>query len=92
MKHIYSSLAVCATVLMTAAGFAVQPADFAKKVPISVSTAGQESLGEKTAANVPVLVRLSEAIDGFKYSDLAADGSDLAFGVADETGLTVYPH
>ena len=92
MKDIYSSLAVCATVLMTAAGFAVQPADFAKKVPISVSTAGQESLGEKTAANVPVLVRLSEAIDGFKYSDLAADGSDLAFGVEEESGFTVYPH
>lgn len=92
MKHIYSSLAVCATVLMTAAGFAVQPTDFAKKVPISVSESGQTALGEKTAANVPVLVRLSKAIDGFKYSDLAADGSDLAFGVADETGLTVYPH
>ena len=85
----------CVAAISVAAGsscFALAPTDFAKKVPISVSESGQTALGEKTAANVPVLVRLSKAIDGFKYSDLAADGSDLAFGVADETGLTVYPH
>lgn len=85
----------CVAAISVAAGsscFALAPTDFAKKVPISVSESGQTALGEKTAANVPVLVRLSEAIDGFKYSDLAADGSDLAFGVADETAFTVYPH
>ena len=68
---------------------AVAPTDFAMKLPIAVNAA---AVGEKSATDLPVLVRLSESIDGFKYSDLASDGSDLAFGVDDGGVITVYPH
>ena len=57
---------------------AVAPTDFKMKLPIAVNA---EAVGEKSATDLPVLVRLSESIEGFKYSDLASDGSDLAFGV-----------
>ena len=47
--------------------------------------------GTSVLKNFPVLVRISEAkIDGFKYSQCAADGSDLSFVSAD--GLTTYSH
>ena len=68
---------------------AVAPTDFKMKLPIAVNAA---AVGEKSATDLPVLVRLSESIDGFKYSDLASDGSDLAFGVDDGGVITVYPH
>lgn len=92
MNRSRSCVGLFALALVPYVGFCLQPNDFAKKVSISVSESGQATLGEKSAANVPVLARLSEAIDGFRYSDLAADGSDLVFGVVDETGFTVYPH
>lgn len=68
---------------------AVAPTDFKMKLPIAVNA---EAVGEKSATDLPVLVRLSESIEGFKYSDLASDGSDLAFGVNVGGVLTVYPH
>lgn len=47
--------------------------------------------GAETLTDVPVLVRLSTAIEGFCYGDFAdASGGDLIF--TDESGSTVYPH
>ena len=68
---------------------AVAPTDFKMKLPIAVNA---EAVGEKSVTDLPVLVRLSESIEGFKYSDLASDGSDLAFGVNVGGVITVYPH
>ena len=86
-KLSFLAAALCA--LVTVDLFAVALIDFKMKLPISVNAT---AAGEKTATDLPVLVRLSESIAGFKYSDLAADGSDLAFGVDDETTVTIYPH
>jgi len=88
MKKLLVSIVAVA---LAAAAFAVAPADFKKKVPITVNA---EAVGDKSADDVPVLVRISEsAISGFSYADLAADGSDLAFGVEGGDGnLVVYPH
>ena len=86
-KLSFLAAALCA--LVTVDLFAVALIDFKMKLPISVNAT---AAGEKTATDLPVLVRLSEAITGFKYSDLAADGSDLAFGVDDETTVKIYPH
>ena len=48
-------------------------------------------MGSETLTNVPVLVRLSTAINGFSYADFAdANGGDLIF--TDESGSVVYPH
>jgi hypothetical protein len=66
--------------------------EFLKKIPISVSDAGQRSLGDNSAENIPVLVRISTAIDGFSYEDLKSNGSDIAFGVENGGELTIYPH
>lgn len=47
--------------------------------------------GTETLANVPVLVRLSTAINGFSYADFVdTNGGDLIF--TDESGSVVYPH
>ena len=47
--------------------------------------------GTETLTNVPVLVRLSAAIEGFSYTDFAdAKGGDLIF--TDESGSMIYPH
>ena len=47
--------------------------------------------GTETLADVPVLVRLSSAIEGFSYADFNdANGGDMVF--CDETGGIVYPH
>ena len=43
--------------------------------------------GTETLENFPVLVRLSEAIPGFRYADCAADGSDLSFADASGNAL-----
>ena len=60
----------------------------AKKV-LSLEVAGYT--GTETLTNVPVLVRLSAAINGFSYADFAdASGGDLIF--TDESGSVVYPH
>ena len=78
--------------------------DFAN-VAMSVSAEGSAIIGAKkvlplevtgytgteTLTNVPVLVRLSTAINGFSYADFAdANGGDLIF--TDESGSVVYPH
>ena len=60
----------------------------AKKV-LSLEVA--DYAGTETLANVPVLVRLSTAIDGFSYADFVdTNGGDLVF--TDESGNIVYPH
>jgi hypothetical protein len=60
----------------------------AKKV-LTLEVAGYA--GSETLTNVPVLVRLSTAINGFSYADFAdAKGGDLVF--TDESGSIVYPH
>ena len=88
MKKLSLLLAVMAA-FVSSALFAVAPTDFKMKLPITVNAA---AVGEKSATDLPVLVRLSESIDGFKYSDLTSVGSDLAFGVDDGSSITVYPH
>lgn len=90
MKNLLG-VSVAAT-LAASSAFALAPNDFAKKVPISVSETAQTAIADVSAENVPVLVRLSESIAGFYYSDLAADGSDLAFGIEEGGALTIYPH
>ena len=50
-------------------------AEFARGVKFTVN--GYQG-GTEVQTNFPVLVRLSTAIDGFKYSDFYADGSDLS--------------
>ena len=60
----------------------------AKKV-LTLEVAGYA--GAETLTNVPVLVRLSTAIEGFSYADFAdAKGGDLIF--TDESGSMIYPH
>ena len=60
----------------------------AKKV-LPLEVAGYT--GTEVLTNVPVLVRLSTAIEGFSYADFAdANGGDLIF--TDESGSMVYPH
>ena len=60
----------------------------AKKV-LTLEVAGYA--GAETLTNVPVLVRLSTAIEGFCYGDFAdASGGDLIF--TDESGSIIYPH
>ena len=60
----------------------------AKKV-LTLEVAGYA--GTETLTNVPVLVRLSTAIDGFSYADFVdAKGGDLIF--TDESGSMIYPH
>ena len=49
-------------------------AEFARGVKFTVNG----YTGTEVLTNFPVLVRLSTAIDGFKYSDFYADGSDLS--------------
>lgn len=85
LSFVFAALAVMVSCELRA----VAPTDFRMKFPIAVNA---EAVGDKTATDLPVLVRLSESIDGFKYSDLASDGSNLAFGVDDGTEITVYPH
>ena len=47
--------------------------------------------GTETLTNVPVLVRLSTAIEGFSYADFAdANGGDMVF--CDEGESVIYPH
>lgn len=60
----------------------------AKKV-LTLEVAGYA--GTETLTNVPVLARLSTAINGFSYADFAdSKGGDLVF--TDESGSVVYPH
>lgn len=70
---------------------ATAPTDFLKKVPISLSASMQTALGQETLSGFPVLVRLSTAISGFSYADIAANHSDIAFGTDDGSTITPYP-
>ena len=65
--------------------FAVSSSDYGKHFTVTAAAGS----GEGSFENFPVLVRLSTAIQGFSYSDLAADGSDLLF--TDDAG-TIIPH
>ncbi len=93
MKTLFHSLFAAATALsfFISAASATAPAEFLKKVPISLSAAAQTALGNETLSGFPVLVRLSSAISGFDYADIAADHSDIAFGSDDGSVLTPYP-
>ena len=46
--------------------------------------------GTTTLTNFQALVKLTEGVGGFSYSDCAANGTDLWF--TDASGSTVYPH
>lgn len=70
--------------------FAEEPSGFAKKVELTLSDAAKTALGEGSFANVPVLVKLSTAIQGFSYEDFMGErGADMAF--SDGNG-TIIPH
>ena len=83
--------AVAVLSLFSYTALATAPAEFLKKVPISLSASAQTALGEETLSGFPVLVRLSTAISGFSYNDIAADHSDIAFGTDDGATITPYP-
>ena len=73
------TLAVCVTTVCLLQATPMDVSGFAKTVVITVSP----SLGN-LGADMPMLVRLSPAIDGFSYSDfLQQNGGDLAFADAD---------
>lgn len=59
----------------------VNPSLFSKFVQITASASAVSGGG--VVGNLPVLVRLSEGIDGFHYSDFMTDGADLVFTDAD---------
>lgn len=70
--------------------FAEEPSGFAKKVELTLSDAAKTALGEGSFANVPVLVKLSTAIQGFSYDDFMDErGADMVF--SDGNG-TIIPH
>ena len=83
--------AVVALSLSSCFASVVAPTEFMKKVPISLSASAQTALGEESLSGFPVLVRLSTAISGFSYNDIAADHSDIAFGTDDGATITPYP-
>lgn len=74
-----------AAALMANVALAVTSADYAKHFTVTAPV----DLGTAAFENFPVLVRLSPAIQGFSYSDLQSDGSDLLFTDADGA---VLPH
>ena len=68
---------------------AEQSAIIAAQKVLTLEVAGYA--GTETLTNVPVLVRLSTAIEGFSYADFAdAKGGDLIFTA--ESGSMIYPH
>ncbi len=67
---------------------AATTADFTRHLEITVSGAATNTV-DVPVEGVPVLVRLSTAIQGFSYSDLNSDGTDLMFALDDGTPL---PH
>ena len=64
-------------------GAIVNPSDFSKFVQITASASAVPGGG--VIEGFPALVRLSEGISGFHYSDFMANGADLVF--ADEDGI-----
>ena len=64
----------------------VDPSEFSKFVQITASATAIPGGG--TVENFPALVRLSEGIDGFSYSDFMEDGADLVFADADGAVLS----
>ena len=93
MGKIYRSVFVAAAALSLCSysASAAAPAQFLKKVPISLSADAQTAIGQETLSGFPVLVRLSTAISGFSYDDITADHSDMAFGTDDGSVITLYP-
>ena len=88
-----SCMLTCAVAAMLAALVSTSAraaaADYAKKLTMTVSPASV-AYSSADAANVPVAVRLSESIAGFRYSDfLEENGGDLL--LTDETGNAL-PH
>ena len=64
----------------------VNPSAFTRFVQIRASASAVPGGG--VVENFPALVRLSEEIDGFHYSDFMADGADLVFTDADGVVLS----
>ena len=88
-----SCMLTCAVAAMLAALVSTSAraaaADYAKKLTMTVSPASV-AYSSADAANVPVAVRLSESIAGFRYSDfLEENGGDLL--LTDEAGNAL-PH
>jgi hypothetical protein len=81
--------------LMTSA-FAYLPADFDKRVSISLSESARAkvtALGDVSAVtDLPVLVRLSSAVDSEFYSLAGENGIHLVFGTEQDGEIVVYPH
>ena len=67
-------------------GDIINPSDFAKFVQITASASAVPGSG--VVEDFPALVRLSEGISGFHYSDFMANGEDLVFADADGVVLS----
>ena len=87
----------CTTTFLAASlvAFAALGASAAPSYKATLTVSGYT--GSTTLENFPVLVRITEydfstgrGIEGFSYSDCAADGADLSFVAAD--GETILPH
>lgn len=83
-------LVAAAVAAASFSAYAEEPSGFAKKVELTLSDTAKEALGESAFANVPVLVKLSTAIQGFSYEDFMDErGADMVF--SDGNG-TIIPH
>lgn len=65
------SLATAFSLTIGLTAYAVEPSDFANMMTITASDAAPETAVE----GVPVLIRLSDTIPGFRYADVAANGT-----------------
>ena len=70
-------------------GDIINPSDFSKFVQITASASAISGGG--VIEDFPALVRLSEGISGFHYSDFMANGADLVFADVDGVVLASCP-
>ena len=70
-------------VILTGASAMAEVSGYAHRIDFSVT--GYK--GTETLVNFPLIIKLSETIKGFKYSDFLSDGADLRFALKDGTVL-----
>lgn len=70
-------------VILTGASAMAEVSGYAHRIDFSVT--GYR--GTETLVNFPLIIKLSETIKGFKYSDFLSDGADLRFALKDGTVL-----
>lgn len=72
-----------AAVVLTVSSAMAEVSGYAHRIDFSVT--GYK--GTETLVNFPLIIKLSETIKGFKYSDFLSDGADLRFALKDGTVL-----